>query len=91
MTAIKTISVTEIFAWIFLIPLLKGMSMKGCLYYCVESVRIRSDSGPYYPAFGLNREKCGVSLFIQSECGKMQTRITLNTGTFHAVYIFIVH
>ena len=25
--------------------------------YCVKSVRIRSYSGPYFPAFGLNTEK----------------------------------
>ena len=42
----------------------------------VKSVSIRSYSGPHFPAFGLN---------IQSECGKMQTRITPNTDTFHAV------
>ena len=42
---------------------------------------------PYFPAFGLNKERYGVSLRIQSECGKMWTRITLNTDTFHAVNI----
>ena len=42
--------------------------------HCVKSVRIRSYSGPY-----------GVSLRIQSECGKTRTRITPNTDTFHAV------
>ena len=31
-------------------------------------------SGPYFPAFGLNAEKYGVSLRIQSECGKIQAR-----------------
>ena len=53
--------------------------------HCVKSVRIRSYSGPYFPAFGLNTERYGVSLRIQSECGKMRTTITLNTDTFHAV------
>ena len=63
--------------------------------HCVKSVRIRSFSGPYFPAFGLNTEICGVSLHIQSECGKMRTRKTPNTVTFHAVllckfiYLFI--
>ena len=27
--------------------------------HCVESVRIRSYSGPYFPTFGLNVKKCG--------------------------------
>ena len=48
--------------------------------HCVKSVRIRSYSGPHFPAFGLNR----VSLRIQFECFKMRTRIP-NTDTFHAV------
>ena len=47
--------------------------------HCVKNVRIRSYSGPYFPAFGLNTERYGVSLRIQSECGKIRTRITPNT------------
>ena len=43
--------------------------------------------GPHFPAFGLNTERYGVSLRIQSECGKMRTRIIPNTDTFYAVYI----
>ena len=46
-------------------------------------------SGPYFSAFGLNTERYGVSLRIQSECGKMQTRITPNTDTFYAVLPFL--
>ena len=38
-----------------------------------------------FSAFGLNTERHGVSLRIQSECGKMRTWINPNTGTFHAV------
>ena len=34
---------------------------------CMKSVRIRSFSGPYFPAFGLNTERVGVSPHIQSE------------------------
>ena len=49
--------------------------------HCVKSVRIRSYSGPHSPAFGL---RYSVSLHIQSECGKMRTRITPNTDTFYA-------
>ena len=55
--------------------------------HCVKSVRIRSYSGLYFPAFGLNTERYSVSLRIQSECGKMRTRITPNTDTFHAVML----
>ena len=53
--------------------------------HCVKGVRIRSYSGPYFPAFGLNTERYSISLRIQSECGKMRTRITPNTDTFYAV------
>ena len=35
-----------------------------------ESVRIRSFSGPYFPAFGLTIERYSVSLQIQSNAGK---------------------
>ena len=53
--------------------------------HSVKSVRIRSYSGPHFPTFGLNTERYSVSLRIQSKCGKMRTRITPNTDTFHAV------
>ena len=43
-------------------------------WQCVKSVRIWSFSGPYCPIFGLNTERKSVSLRIQSECGKIQTR-----------------
>ena len=56
-----------------------------CLHF-VKSVRIWSYSGPYFPAFRLNTEKYFVSLHILSECGKIQTRITLNMDTFYAVF-----
>ena len=52
-----------------------------CLH-CVKQVRIRSFYGPHFSAFGLNVERYGVSLRIQSECWKMRTRITPNTDTF---------
>ena len=41
--------------------------------HCVKSVRIRSYSGSYFPALGLNVERYSV-----------RTRITPNTDTFHA-------
>ena len=56
------------------------------IIHCVKSVLIGSFSGPYFPAFGLNTERCRVSLRIQSDCGKMRTRRTPNTDTFYAVY-----
>ena len=50
--------------------------------HCVKSVPIWSFSGPHFPAFGLNTERYLVSLRIQSECGKIQTRITpIRSGT----------
>ena len=53
---------------------------------CAKSVRIRSYSGPHFPAFALKTERYEISLPIQSECGsecgKMRTRITPNTDTF---------
>ena len=54
---------------------------------CVKSVRVRSFSGPYFPAFGLNTERYSVSFRTQSECDKIRTRKTLNTDTFHAVSV----
>ena len=50
-----------------------------------KSVRIRSYSGPYFPAFGLNTEKYFLSLCIQSKCAKMRIGITLNRDTFYPV------
>ena len=35
--------------------------------HSLKSVRIRSYSGPYFPALRLDTERCGVSLRIQSE------------------------
>ena len=41
-------------------------------------------SGPYFSTFGLNTERHGVSLHIQSECGKIRKK-TPYLDTFHAV------
>ena len=69
--------------------------MLGTLLQClqlnlhyVKSVRIRNYSSKYFPAFGLNTERYGVSLCIQSQCEKIRTRITPNMDTFHAVLEF---
>ena len=68
---------------------LQSMTRKqiSCNIHSAKSVRIRSCSGPYFPAFGLNSERYFVSLRIQSKCGKMRTRITSNRDTLHAVII----
>ena len=50
--------------------------------HCLESVRIRSYAGPHFPTYEL---RYSVSLHIQSECGKIRTRITPNTDTFYSV------
>ena len=57
-----------------------SQQVKVVNYHCIKSVCIRSFSDPYFTAFGLNTE------LIQSECGKIRTRKTPNTDTFHAVY-----
>ena len=53
--------------------------------HCVKRVLIRTFSSPYFPAFGLNTERYGLSLRIQSKCGKIPTKKTPNTVTFHEV------
>ena len=57
---------------------------------CVESFRIRSFSGTYFLAMGLNTEIYGVSLHIQFDCGKMRTTETPNMDPFHAVDEFFL-
>ena len=58
------------------------------IIHCVKSVLIGSFSGPYFPAFGLNTERYGISLRIQCKSGKIWTGKTPNTDTFHAVIFF---
>ena len=61
------------------------MDLPQLVTHCVKSVRIRSYSDLHFPKFGLNTGRYGVSRHMQSKCGKMQTRITPNTDTIHAV------
>ena len=56
----------------------------------LKSFFVRSFSGPYFSAFGLNTEIYSAYFRIQSECGKMQTRKPPNTNTFHAVCLYVV-
>ena len=46
--------------------------------HCMQNVHLRSFSGPYFPVFRLNTERCSISLRILSKCWKMWTRITPN-------------
>ena len=39
-------------------------------------------SGPYFPAFGLNRERYSVSLRAYSDCGEIRTRKNFVFGHF---------
>ena len=57
----------------------------GLDIHCIQSARIRSFSGPYFPSFGPHTERYEVSLCIQSECGKKRTRKSPNTDTFNVV------
>ena len=57
--------------------------------HCVKCVHTRSYSAPYFPAFKLNTERYEVSLRIQFECGKIRTRSTPNTDTFHVVLTYM--
>ena len=59
-------------------------------FHSVKRVRIRSYSGPHFPAFGLNTERYAVSLRIQSKCGKMQTRITPKKDALYVVFFLWV-
>ena len=60
------------------------------VFHFVKIVRIRSFSGPYFPAFGLNTKVYSVILIIHSECGKIRSRKTPNTDTFDAVFVSYV-
>ena len=48
----------------------------------LKSIQIRVFSGRYFLAFGLNTERYGVSLRIQSKFGKMRTRKNSVFGHF---------
>ena len=56
-----------------------------------ENCCIRIYSGLYFPALGLNTERYFVSLRIQSQCGKMRTKITPNYDSFCAVCFFEIN
>ena len=62
--------------------------LKLTILHCAKNFRIRSYSGPYFPPFGLNTVRYSVSLLIQSESGKIRTRITPNMDTFMQCWVF---
>ena len=65
-------------------PGVNGTSPRASVdIHCVKNVRVRSFFGPYFPALRLNSDS--LSFRIQCECGKIRTRETPNTDTFHAV------
>ena len=72
---------------VLIAPDKEGQKVYPNVPHCVKSVRIQSYFGLYFPAFGLNTERYGISLRIPSECGKIRTRIFPNTDTFYAVPI----
>ena len=65
--------------------ILFGQLQSMLLNHCLKIFHIQSYSGPYFRVFGLNTGRYSVPFGIQSECGKIRTRITPNMNTFHAV------
>ena len=43
---------------------------KECNKHCIKSVRIRSNSGPHFPAFGLNTESTEYLSVFSLNAGK---------------------
>ena len=64
-----------------------SVDLKSRGVQCVKSVHIWRFSGPYFAVFGLNTERYGVYLRIQSKCWKMRIRKTPNTDTFQEMYL----
>ena len=58
--------------------------------WTTTSVSKKKDFNWFHVPYNLRAYHCvnsvGISLRIQSECGKIRTRITPNTNTFHVVY-----
>ena len=50
---------------------LKESFRNDSLSHCVKNVCIRTYSFLHFPPFGLNTERYGVSLHVQSKCGKI--------------------
>ena len=69
-----------IFDWVQIKPLQCLLFYNTCTAWKVSKYRIFS--GPYFPAFGLNTERYGVSLRIQPVCEKIRTRKNSVFGHF---------
>ena len=58
----------------------------------VKSVRIRSFSGPYTPAFGVNMEIYRVNIRIQSKLGKYgPENLRIPTLFTHRIFLLLTH
>ena len=60
-------------------------------HHCVKSVCIRSHSGPHFSCIFSHSEWMSIypySVQMRENAGKMRTRITPNTDSFHAVHRF---
>ena len=73
-----------------LIKLIKNFVVWNSRHFqCIKAFRTRSFSSLYFPDFGVNTEKIFLNLLILFECGKMRTRKTPNTDTFHYTFMQI--
>ena len=97
---VPSVYLQHILLYPYLLITLIGISVslrKKCLYselFWSAFSRIRTEYEEIQsisPSFGLNTKRYRVSLLIQSKCGKMRTRITLNTNNFYAVYKMLIH
>ena len=73
-------AIFAIYIYVYTLPVTKYFREDRYIHY-LKSVRIWSFFRPYFAAFGL----C-----ILFECGKIRTRKTPNTGTFHAVVVVVL-
>ena len=65
--------------WQLFVERSKIQNHQTCWNFLVKSVRIWSFSGPYFPAFWLNK----VNLHMKSECQKIRTKKKSNMDTFY--------
>ena len=57
---------------------------KSKMVHCIKSARIRSYSGPYFPALELNKRRCSVSLPMRKNADQSNSeyRHFLRSGHF---------
>ena len=79
----KCVHLTRImYGYTYKIILFQDFLETACMQHCVKYVQIRTFSGPYFPAFGLNTKRYFVSLRIQFKCGEIRTRKNSFFGHF---------